>query len=159
LRDNLLIGIADPGDSAILQAANKTGLIQVVRSHPQGLDLPISEGGVGLSGGQRQLVNLTRLVLREPSIWLLDEPTASMDQASEAHCMKMFETALGDEDTLVLVTHKPELLKLVNRLIVIANHQIVLDGEKNSVLAALQRADLLTPAQGPVQALEEGEHV
>ena len=73
--------------------------------------------------------------------------------------MKMFETALGDEDTLVLVTHKPELLKLVNRLIVIANHQIVLDGEKNSVLAALQRADLLTPAQGPVQALEEGEHV
>ena len=101
------------------------------------------------------MVNLTRLVLREPSIWLLDEPTASMDQTTEAHCMKMFETALGNEDTLVLVTHKPELLKMVDRLIVIANHQIVLDGEKNSVLAALQRGDLVANQAAPVQALEE----
>jgi ATP-binding cassette subfamily C protein LapB len=139
LRDNLILGQIDPGDDAILQAARLTGLLQsVITTHPKGLQQEIFEGGTGLSGGQRQLVNLTRAFLRKPSIWLLDEPTASIDRNLELHVTQALKTAIQPADTLVLVTHKSEMLELVDRLIVIANHQIVLDGPKAQVLNELQ---------------------
>jgi ATP-binding cassette subfamily C protein LapB len=149
LRDNLIIGIPDPGDTAILTAASRTGLIGLIQAHPRGLSMTIAEGGGGLSGGQKQLVNLTRILLREPHIWLLDEPTSAMDRALETHCLNLFATTLTPEHTLVLVTHKPELLALVHRLVVVVNHQVVLDGEKNAVLTALNRAQ-----QGDAQSAQ-----
>lgn len=135
LRDNLILGQIDPGDEAILQAARLTGLMQaVIMVHPKGLQQDIFEGGTGLSGGQRQLVNLTRTFLRRPRIWLLDEPTASMDRGLEVHITQALKSALKTEDTLILVTHKAEMLELVDRVIVIANHQIVMDGPKAQFL-------------------------
>lgn len=104
LRDNLILGMLDPGDSVILEAAATTGLMAaVIAAHPKGLMQEIAEGGTGLSGGQRQLVNLTRLMLRRPRIWLLDEPTASMDRPLEAVVTAALKRALSAEDTLVLV--------------------------------------------------------
>jgi ATP-binding cassette subfamily C protein LapB len=145
LRDNLVLGMLDPGDTAILEAAQRTGLLgAVITVHPKGLQQEIFEGGTGLSGGQRQLVNLTRVFLRRPAIWLLDEPTASMDRTLELQVTEALKTSLQPQDSLVLVTHKGELLELVDRLIVIANHQVVLDGPKQQVLARLQNP----PAQG-----------
>ena len=139
LRDNLILGQLDPGDQVILEAAQQTGLLQaVISQHPKGLQQEIFEGGSGLSGGQRQLVNLTRVFLRKPSIWLLDEPTASMDRSLELQVTQLFRQALKPEDSLILVTHKAEMLELVNRLIVIANHQIVMDGPKAQILQQLQ---------------------
>ncbi len=139
LRDNLILGQIDPGDEAILQAARQTGLLQaVITPHPKGLQQDIFEGGTGLSGGQRQLVTLTRAFLRRPRVWLLDEPTASMDRALELHVTQALRAALRPEDTLVLVTHKAEMLELVERLVVVANHQVVLDGPKLQVLQKLQ---------------------
>ena len=141
LRDNLVLGLIDPGDSAILEVCKQTGLMNaVVSSHPKGLLQEIQEGGSGLSGGQRQLVNLTRVFLREPSIWLLDEPTASMDRNLELHIMGALKRSLREQDALILVTHKTEMLELVDRIIVIANHQIVMDGPKSEILAQLQGA-------------------
>ena len=141
LRDNLILGQVDPGDEAILEAARQTGLMQsVITPHPHGLQRPIFEGGTGLSGGQRQLVNLTRTLLRKPSIWLLDEPTASMDRNTEAHMTQTLKEAIQPTDTLVLVTHKSEMLDLVDRLIVVYNQQIALDGPKNAVLQQLHNA-------------------
>jgi len=152
LRENLLLGMLDPGDEIILQAAKQTGLYaSVIASHSKGLLQEIFEGGTGLSGGQRQLVNLTRIFLRKPCIWLLDEPTASMDRALERHIMAMFTQTLRPSDTFVLVTHKADMLELVDRIIVIANHQIVLDGPKADVLAQLQRA-ALTPPPDTIQS-------
>ncbi len=95
-----------------------------------------------MSGGQRQLVNLTRTFLRQPRIWLLDEPTASMDRNLELYVTQALKQTLKPEDTLILVTHKAEMLEVVNRLIVIANHQIVLDGPKELVLQKLQSTPL-----------------
>jgi len=139
LRDNLILGQLDPGDQVILEAAQQTGLLQaVISQHPKGLQQEIFEGGSGLSGGQRQLVNLTRVFLRKPSIWLLDEPTASMDRSLELQVTQLFRQALKPEDSLILVTHKAEMLELVNRLIVVANHQIVMDGPKAQILQQLQ---------------------
>lgn len=155
LRDNLILGQLDPGDDAILQAAHRTGLLQtVIQRHPKGLQMEVFEGGTGLSGGQRQLVNLTRAFLRQPRIWLLDEPTASIDRHLEQQVTQALRLSLKAQDTLVLVTHKAEMLELVERVIVIADHQIVLDGPKAQVLQKLQSG---TPVQAqsqiPSQAL------
>ena len=139
LRDNLLVGMTDPGDTILQGVSEQTGLQQaVLAQHPLGFDLPIQEGGQGLSGGQRQLVNLTRVFLRRPRIWLMDEPTAAMDRQLAEHVTQALQQALRPQDTLVLVTHKPEMLTLVNRLVVIAKHEIVMDGPKDQVLRQLQ---------------------
>jgi ATP-binding cassette subfamily C protein LapB len=139
LRENLILGLLDPGDDVILAAARRTGLLaSVIARHPKGLQQEIHEGGSGLSGGQRQLVNLTRAFLRQPRIWLLDEPTASMDRNLEAQVTDALRQALTPSTTLVLVTHKADMLDLVDRLIVVADHKIVLDGPKAQVLRALQ---------------------
>ena len=140
LRDNLVLGLLDPGDQELLETAALTGLQEtVLKRSKQGLQHAVHEGGQGLSGGQRQLVNLTRVFLRRPRLWLLDEPTASMDRQLEAHVIRALESTLKPEDVLVLVTHKPELLQLVDRVIVVAGHQIVLDGPKADILAKLQQ--------------------
>ena len=139
LRDNLILGQLDPGDEPILAVARQTGLLQaVIAVHPKGLQQEIFEGGSGLSGGQRQLVNLTRAFLRRPTLWLLDEPTASMDRGLELQVTQVLKAAIRPTDTLVLVTHKGEMLELVERVIVIANQQVVLDGPKTQVLQKLQ---------------------
>jgi ATP-binding cassette subfamily C protein LapB len=140
LRQNLLIGTPDPGDALIRDAAAKSGLLATIHNHPKGLDLPIAEGGKGLSGGQRQLVALTRLLLSNPSIWLLDEPTASMDEQTERRSISALMKAIKPEQTMVLVTHKPTLLAMVNRLIVISGNQILIDGPRDVIIAKLQEA-------------------
>ena len=140
LRDNLLLGLKDPGDAKILEAATTTGLLEtVIEPHPQGLSRVIYEGGVGLSGGQRQLVHVTRAVLRNPNIWLLDEPTASMDIALEEKVLRALHKSLSENDntTLLLVTHKMQLVKLVDRLIVLGQERILLDGPRDAVLEKL----------------------
>lgn len=140
LRDNLVLGLLDPGDQALLEAAALTGLSDaVLKTSKLGLQHPIHEGGLGLSGGQRQLVNLTRVFLRRPRIWLLDEPTASMDRGLEAQLIRLLQAHLQPEDVLVLVTHKAELLELVDRLIVVGANQILLDGPKDEVLSRIQQ--------------------
>ncbi len=139
LRDNLILGQIDPGDEAILAAARRTGLLQaVIAANPRGLQQEIFEGGTGLSGGQRQLVNLTRILLRSPQLWLLDEPTAALDGQTERQIIELLRDGIGKEHSLIVVTHKPEMLQLVDRLIVIANHQVVADGPTAQVLARLQ---------------------
>jgi ATP-binding cassette subfamily C protein LapB len=137
LRDNLTLGIPPPNDSALLDAAEKTGLDRVIRTHPQGMELPIQEGGRGLSGGQRQLLGLTRLLLRQPALLLLDEPTAAMDAELEASVMQNMLSSLPASTTVVLVTHKASLLRLVDRVIVMDQGRVLMDGARSEILAKL----------------------
>lgn len=140
LRDNLLIGMPTPSDDVLSRALHRTGLIRLVSGHSSGLDLNISEGGKGLSGGQKQLVAFTRLVLTQPSVWLLDEPTASMDNAQEQQCIQVLAQEFQDpQKTLVLSTHKPALLALVNRIIIMDDSKVVMDGPKQAVLDQLRK--------------------
>lgn len=139
LRENLLIGMPSPTDDVIHDALMKTGLIKLVADHSSGLDLPISEGGKGLSGGQKQLVAFTRLLLTKPQILLLDEPTASMDNRQEQRCLQVLHRELQNGQTMIVSTHKTALLQLVDRIIIMDNHQVIMDGPKAAVLNQLSQ--------------------
>lgn len=149
LRDNLTAGLSNIAESALLDAARTTGLDNLIASHPQGLDMPIFEGGSGVSGGQRQLIALTRLLLANPVAWLLDEPTAAMDEATEQRSLATLRRAIAPEHTLILVTHKPRLIGLVDRLIVLLPGGGILDGPKQAVLDQLRRNASPTPSPSP----------
>ncbi|MFB2538502.1 ATP-binding cassette domain-containing protein [Acinetobacter sp. c2-A9] len=134
LRDNLLIGLPAPSDDAMHQMLERTGLIQLVNQHSSGLDLPINEGGKGLSGGQKQLLAFSRLILTQPDILLLDEPTSSMDNRQEQRCLRVLAEELQRGQTLIVSTHKMSILPLVDRIIVMEAGQIIMDGSKQAVL-------------------------
>jgi ATP-binding cassette, subfamily C, bacterial LapB len=155
LRENLLIGLPDPGDDAVLAAMRRTGMDRFVASHPNGLDRAIMEGGKGLSGGQKQLLAFTRLVLCNPCVMLLDEPTASMDDEQEHRCLQVLAEEAKAGKTMVIVTHKPSVLPLVTRIIVVAGKHIVMDGPRDAVLQQLQKN--MAPAQSPRTATETAE--
>lgn len=134
LRDNLLLGLPDPGDEAILTAARKTGLIELISSHPKGLGLPITEGGRGISGGQRQLVALSRVLLAAPRVWILDEPTTAMDSATEARVVQLMREVSASGATMLVATHKNALLPLFDRIIVLQAGRVVFDGPRDEVI-------------------------
>jgi ATP-binding cassette subfamily C protein LapB len=137
LKDNLILGLTPPSDEEILKAAKETGLYPFIKNHPQGFNMQIYEGGRGLSGGQKQLVAITRVLLMNPEILILDEPTASMDNELEQYTMKNFFTGIRSDSTLIMTTHKLSLLNYVNRIIVMDNNRIVLDGSRDEVLKKL----------------------
>lgn len=136
LRDNVLLGRAWARASELSAVARLTGLDRMVSTHPQGWDLPVGEMGGLLSGGQRQLVALARCLVTRPRILLMDEPTSSMDAQSEVGFLRRLKEAAGD-CTLIMVTHRPAVLELVDRIVVIEAGKLLMDGPKAQVLAAL----------------------
>jgi ATP-binding cassette subfamily C protein LapB len=139
LRQNLTLGLPYVAEDVLMAAIQATGLAEQVAGRPEGLDVRISEGGEGLSGGQKQLVALTRLLLCQSSLWLLDEPTSSMDEGTEERCLMALKQHVRSGQTLVVVTHKARLLDLVDRLVVLTPQGIALDGPKDKVLDALRQ--------------------
>jgi ATP-binding cassette subfamily C protein LapB len=138
MRENITLGRPQATDAEVLEAARLAGVDEFVRRHPLGYDLRIGESGTGLSGGQRQAVATARALLGAPRVLLLDEPTSSMDNSSEQAYLGALRSILEGR-TLLLVTHKPSMLALVDRLIVIEGRRVVADGPKDKVLAALER--------------------
>ncbi len=138
LRENVTLGLPDPGDEAIMAAAAETGLQQVIQTHPLGLNLPINEGGIGLSGGQRTLVGLTRAMLARPKLLLLDEPTANLDQETEMRVLSALLGALPSDGILILVTHKLQLLSLVRNVLVLKDGRIAHHGTSDDMLTKLR---------------------
>jgi len=133
LRDNLTLGMPHADDAAVLRALELSGAAAIVRALPEGLDYPIQEGGRGLSGGQRQLLLLARTLLREPNALLLDEPTAWLDDASERRFIDALSPWLVPR-TLVVATHRPAVLKWVDRVVVLDGGRVVRDGPREQVL-------------------------
>ena len=139
LRENLIIGLASPNDEQILAACAKTGLDRIIKAHPQGLNLRIAEGGLGLSGGQQQLAALTRMLIAQPKILILDEPTASMDSDTEIFIMKNLLTQLLPDTLVIFATHKLGLINLAERLIILSQGKVMLDGPREEVLAKIRK--------------------
>jgi len=138
IRENLVLGAPMADDAALAEALRLSGALPFVQTRPMGLDNIIFEGGNGLSGGQRQSMLLARTLLSDPQIVLLDEPTASLDEASERHVIDSLKNWLGGR-TLVVSTHRASLLALVDRIVVIDGGRIVMDGPKEQVLGTFTK--------------------
>lgn len=136
LRDNLILGMIGINDETIIESSKLSGLINLINSLPQGLDTLVPEGGDSVSSGQRQLIGLTRLIILNPDIWLLDEPTANIDETTERMFLNFLNSYLINK-TLVIISHKQSSFSIVNRLIVMSQNEIYLDGSKNDVIAHL----------------------
>lgn len=133
VRENLTLGAPLATDDDILQALKITGAINFVQEKKEGLDHVILEGGVGFSGGQRQALLLSRLLIRQPNILLLDEPTAAIDDVSEKQLIDHLKGWLTNR-TMVVATHRRAVLQLVDRIIVVNDGKIVMDGPRDQIL-------------------------
>ncbi len=152
LRDNLAMGLGDLGDGEIMALARETRLDAMIAARTEGLALPIHEGGRGLSGGQRSLVGINRLIHAAPSVWLLDEPTAALDQTTEAAALDALFARLAPTDILVMVTHKPQLLPRFDRIVVMAEGKVARDGPTREVLLEILPRPRTPARQGAAPA-------
>ncbi|PYE23894.1 ATP-binding cassette subfamily C protein LapB [Rhizobium sp. PP-CC-3A-592] len=151
IRENITLGAAHASEDDILKVLAMVGADAFIRKVPKGLEHVLMEGGLGLSGGQRQALLLARLLIRQPSVLLLDEPTASMDEATERQFIRDL-LVWGQGRTIVICTHRMRVLDLVDRVIVVDGGAIVLDGAKDTTLQKL-RVGVTPPAKARGAAL------
>ena len=141
LRDN--IALARPGitDAQLIKAAERAGIADWVNRHPLGFDMPISERGDSVSGGQRKCISVARALVTEPSILIMDEPTGGTDQSTERVIIENLK-AYMERRTLIVVTHRNSLLSLADRILVIDAGKVVADGQRDSVISALREGKI-----------------
>lgn len=150
IRENILLGGTQVDDQQLLEAIRLACLEDTLAQLPQGLGTQVGEGGSRLSGGQRQAVVIARALAQQPQMLLLDEPTSMMDPGTE---QKLIENLRSIKDrTILLVTHRMAMLPLVDRLIVLEQGRVVLDGPRNEVLRTLQGGNRSQAAQPEASA-------
>ena len=141
LKDNIMMGAPWLDEEAMIEAANRGGVERFASKHPLGYDAPVGERGDLLSGGQRQAVNISRALLAKPPLLVMDEPTSSMDANAEREFINQIDDyAKEGNRTLIISTHKPSMLKLVDRIIVMDQGKIAADGPKTDVMRQLSGA-------------------
>lgn len=146
LRDNLATARNGANDEMLMEALGFAGLGDVVQHHPEGLDLQIQDGGEGMSIGQRQSVGLARLYLLDPSIILLDEPTAALDQTLENTLVPRIGDWIGRR-TCIVATHRPQILGQMTRIAVMHGGKIAVEGDRDSILKGLSAKSAATDPQ------------
>ena len=138
IRDNITLGRPLADDRDVMDAANRAGVTVFTQQDPAGLERQVGEGGMLLSGGQRQAVTIARALLGRPPVLLMDEPTSAMDNRSEMH-IKQQLAQLKSSETLILITHKTSMLDVVDRVIVMEKGCVIADGPKAEVLNNLKQ--------------------
>ncbi len=137
VKDNIVYRATHASDVSMIKAANISGTSEFVKKHPKGYEMAIGERGQGLSGGQKQSIGIARAFLHNTPIMLMDEPSNAMDQITEANLLENLEKSLKDK-TLLLITQKMTLLKIVERIIVMNEGKVLIDAPKDVALKQLQ---------------------
>ncbi len=138
--ENLLIGRPHASEDEINAALYYSGMDYFIQQNPEGLKQFVGEKGNRLSGGQRQAISLARLLLRQPKLLFLDEPTNAMDHATEAVVTARLKELNEKGTTLVISTHRHSLTDILERLVVIDQGKKIMDGGKQEVLQCLSRS-------------------
>jgi len=147
VRDNLMLGAAQADDNQLIDAVVRSGADIFLSRDAAGFDLPVGERGARLSGGQRSLLVLARALVSPSRLLFLDEPTGSMDTQTELYFIEHLKTALAPDQSLIVATHRHNMLGILNRLIVIDAGKIIADGPRDEVLKHLQSAAAAAAAQ------------
>jgi ATP-binding cassette, subfamily C, bacterial LapB len=133
VKENIALGARHPTDEEIIEASRIAGVHDFVSSHPDGYALRLRERGDGISGGQRQAISLARALVNRGAMLILDEPTSAADVTSERHLIERLRQHAANK-TVILITHRPSMLALVDRILVIQNGQVIADGPRDEVL-------------------------
>ena len=149
LRDNLNLDQLENDDQRLSDALDFAGLGPFINGHPEGLDLKISDGGQGLSSGQRQSIGWARLWLQDPKVCLLDEPTAALDQTLETTLISRLRNWF-DGRTAIIATHRVGILSLTERTMILQNGRLAADGPREAVLEHLRLSAVQKNASGVV---------
>lgn len=136
IRENIVLGRRHVDDAELMRVSELSGTHQFVGRIANGYDLRLADRGEGLSGGQRQSIALARALAGRPQLVVLDEPTSSMDSQSESALLQRLAVELKGR-TLVLITHRPQLMSLVERIIVLDGSRVAMDGPRDAVLKKL----------------------
>ncbi len=136
LKENIIVRAPDSNDEDTLHAASIGGVDNFANIHPMGYDMPVGERGEGLSMGQRQAVGVARAFIYETPILLMDEPSNAMDSRNEGRLVHSLKTHKRDH-TMIMISHKNTMLDLTDRLLLMDNGKLVLDGEKGEVISKL----------------------
>jgi ATP-binding cassette, subfamily C, bacterial LapB len=138
VRENIALGRPGIGDEEMVRAAQISGTHQFMGQIANGYDLRLADRGEGLSGGQRQSIAIARALAGRPPILVMDEPSSAMDAQTEGGLIQRLQEELQGR-TLILITHRPPLLQLVQRIILMDQGKIVSDGPRDSVLKQIMR--------------------
>jgi ATP-binding cassette subfamily C protein LapB len=141
VRENITISSPHVSEEEVLAASKAAGVHDFISHHPMGYDAPVGERGEGLSGGQRQCVALARAMLLKPNMYVCDEPTNAMDTQAEAAFTQHIQNQTQGK-TLVLITHRQHLLNLVDRIILMDQGRVILDGKRDEVLEKISSGQL-----------------
>ncbi|MFL6749650.1 MAG: type I secretion system permease/ATPase [Sphingomicrobium sp.] len=147
VRDNLMLGAAKAEDQQLIDAVVRSGADIFLSRDAAGFDRPVGERGALLSGGQRSLLVLARALVSPSRLLYLDEPTGAMDTQTELYFIEKLKTALGKEQTLVVSTHRHNMLSICDRLLVIDGGRIIADGPRDDVLGQLKNSGKKEAAQ------------
>jgi ATP-binding cassette subfamily C protein LapB len=138
VRENIILGRPHVDDEEMLRATHLSGTHQFMGQIANGYDLRLADRGEGLSGGQRQSIAIARALAGRPPIVVFDEPTSAMDTQTETALIQRLNEELKDR-TVVLITHRPPLLALVKRIILIDKGKVAMDGPRDEVMKQLTR--------------------
>ncbi len=136
IRENIVLERPNVDDDEMLRAARVSGADLFVSNIANGYDLKLVDRGDGLSGGQRQSVAIARALAGRPPIMVMDEPSSAMDAQSEGDLIARLDGELQGR-TMVVVTHRQPLLRLVDRIVIMEHGKVVADGPRDEILAKL----------------------
>lgn len=144
-------------DKAVIEAATTAGVHELILKLPDGYDTEISGGGYSLSGGQRQRIALARAIYKIPKVLILDEPNSNLDSDGENALMHALESMKAAGSTIIVIAHRPSILKIVDKIVVLNQGQVQFSGPRDEILA---KVNALSPQQSPNQpSLKYSQHI
>ena len=147
IRDNIARFRAGVADEAVVEAATMANVHQLILRLPKGYETELTDGGYVLSAGQRQRIGLARALLGDPRLLVLDEPNASLDAEGEEALMRVIDTMKSRGSTIVVVSHKPNVFRAADKMLVLREGRMELFGPREAVMARFTQPSPVRPVE------------